>query len=203
MVDNLFAVLMHVAQSARVRLFNPTRDWPERAVSRLEYDMRTHRLNGIPGEAPVELAKQFGRADWFSGGADSPELDYRQLGLQVTCWEGVIASFRVILQPTSRHSRRDRAFQAADLTLIAPNGTSCRLWGNTTEEDLIAMLGTPFETGPIGEDRVHTFLVEGNHIDSYHDAITGQLLELELVPDDRPWPSASQPPEDEPLERSA
>jgi hypothetical protein len=193
MIEPLFGLI----QAIRVQYLNPTRDWPETAFTRLEYDLRSGRLNGIAADTPIDTARVFGKADWFSGG---PDLDYRRLGLQIGCFDGTICNFRVILQPASRHSRRDRAFQTADFTLIAPSGKTCRLWGNTSEQDLLALLGTPFETGPIVGDRVHTFIVNGTCIDSYHDEITGQLLELILTLQDS---KAGVGPDGEPRERSA
>ena len=180
MADSILSPIIQLVLSARVRLFNPTRDWPAATVSRLEYDMRSHCLNGIPVGAPIAAAHPLGRADWFAGGAENPDLDYRPLGVQVECFDDVITSFRVILRPESRHSDRDRAFKAADLTLVAPNGSRSRLTGRTTEADLVAILGTPVETGPVAGDRVHTFVTAGNFIDSFHDPATGELLEISL-----------------------
>jgi len=158
---------------------DPTRDWPARAVSALEVDAATGSLSGMALDAPIPAAMVLGPADATSGGSDDPELDYHALGLQVCCFEGVIVHFRVIMDPATRSSERERAFQAGELTLRA-DGRTLRLTSRTTEKDLIAELGSPFETGRIVDDRVHTFLVERIMIDTYHDASTGRLVELEV-----------------------
>ncbi|HKQ57314.1 MAG TPA: hypothetical protein VJY35_05565 [Candidatus Eisenbacteria bacterium] len=199
-MEHPISMLFGLISAIRVRYFNPTRDWPECTFTRLEYDLRTGRLNGLAPDGPIDGARVFGKADWFSGRAESPDFDYRRLGLQIGCYTGTICNFRVILQPASRHGARDRAFQAADFTLIAPNGKTCRLWGNTSEQDLIALLGAPIETGPIVNDRVHTFSVNGTSIDSHHDEITGQLLELTLTLED---PMVDVGPDGEPREHTA
>jgi len=200
---NPIGILIHLAQAARVRFTNPTHEWPPCAVSRLEYDMRTRCLNGVPFEAPIDFAKVFGKADWFSGSDESPDLDYHKLGLQIGCHEGTISNFRAVLRPENRRTARDRGFRAADLTLIGLNGAHCRLWGNSTEDDLVALLGSPIATLPIGEERVHTFVVERNHIESYHDAITGVLLDIDLHPTAPSVTMRIDAPEDEELRRTA
>ena len=203
MVEKPVEWMVHLVRATRARFSNPTRGWPPCAVSRLEYDMRLRRLNGIPFEAPIGAAKVFGRTHLFSGGDERLDLDYRKLGLQIGCYEGAITSFRAVLRPENRRSARDRGFRAADLTLIGLNGSRCRLWGNTTEEDLVALLGSPIATLPIGAERVHTFVVERNHIESYHDAITGLLLDIDLHPATQSAMPLIAAPEDEGLERSA
>lgn len=179
MSDRVGRWMMGFMRDARGRSVDPTREWPAAAVSALEFDAESGRLNGIPLDAPIPAAVVLGRADGCSGGAEDPELDYRALGLQVQCYEGVITSFRVIVDPARRESDRDRAFQAGELTLRT-RGRSLRLTGATTEADLAAGLGPPVETGPVAGDRVHTFTPGRSLIETYHDPATGRLLELTL-----------------------
>jgi hypothetical protein len=156
---------------------DPTRDWPAGTVSALEFDEASGRLNGIALDAPISAAMALGPADAASGGRDDADLDYHTLGLQVGCFEGVVVHFRVIVDPVTRASAGERAFQPGELTLRT-GGRTLRLTRQTTEQDLIAQLGPPVETGPVVGDRVHTFLLERSMIDTYHDTASGRLLEL-------------------------
>ena len=163
---------------ANVAFANPTRGWPRCTMSGLEYDLRSASLNGIRVESPSDLARSFGPADWFTGKDEDLYLDYRRMGLQVECCDGVITSFRVVVQPDFRPAPRDRKFRPGQLTLIGPEGQAVKLNGLTTNRNLADALGHPIDTGRVGSDRWHAFRVGGNLIESYHDLSSGVLLEI-------------------------
>lgn len=163
---------------ANVAFANPTRGWPRCTMSGLEYDLRAGSMNGIRVESPSDHARSFGRADWFTGKDEELHLDYHRLGLQVECSDGVITSFRVVLQPDVRPAARDRKFRPAELTLIGPHGEPVKLSPLTTNRDLAASLGNPIDTGRVDGERWHAFRVGGNLIESYHDLSSGVLLEI-------------------------
>lgn len=177
----------HMIELTNVLFANPTRGWPRCTMSRLEYDLAAKSLNGIQVESPSDHARAFGPADWFTGKDDDLHLDYRRLGLQVECFDGVITSFRAILLPPLRLTGRDQAFRPADLTLTGISGSDLKLSSRTTDRDLSAALGSPIETAWVGSDRWHAFLAHGNLIESYHDKLSGALLEIVfgLAVDDR------------------
>jgi hypothetical protein len=177
----------HLIELANVLFANPTRGWPRCTMSRLEYNLASRSLNGIQVESPSDQARVFGPADWFTGKDDDLHLDYRRLGLQVECFDGVITSFRAILLPQLRPSGRDHAFRPADLTLTGFSGSDLTLSSQTTDRDLSAALGAPIETTWVGADRWHAFVAHGNLIESYHDKLSGSLLEIVfgLAVDDR------------------
>jgi hypothetical protein len=179
MSDKLIEKLVQLAQSIRVRLQNPTRGLPVSTFKGLAYDLRTLSLNGVPLEASFSAAAPFGKADWFSG-IDDPDLDYRALGLQIGSFQGTIGSFRMIVDPAACSEARERAFRPAILSLSMPGGARLEISNRTREEDLIAALGAPDESGPIAGAKVHTFVVAGQRVDTYHDPATGRLRELTI-----------------------
>jgi len=167
-----------LSEWANVLFANPTRGWPACTMTALEYDLRSGSMNGIRVESPSDHARSFGRADWFTGKDEDLHLDYRRLGLQVECFDGVITSFRVVLRPDTRPATRDQKFRPAALTLIDRLGEAIRFSALTTNRDLAERLGAPIETDRVGEDRWHAFRVGSNLIESYHDLRSGQLLEI-------------------------
>jgi hypothetical protein len=96
----------------------------------------------------------------------------------VECCDGVITSFRAVMQPDVRPAPRDQRFRPAELTLIDARGEAVKLNGLTTNRDLAAALGHPIDTSRVGGDRWHAFRVGGNLIESYHDLGSGVLLEI-------------------------
>jgi len=171
-------MLQQLIEWANVAFSNPTRGWPPCTMRALEYDLRSRSMNGIQVESASDQARSFGPADWFSGKEEDLHLDYRRLGLQVELFDGVITSFRVVMQPDVRHTPRDRRFRPAELNLIDVHGKTVKLNGLTTNRDLADALGQPIETDRVGADRWHAFRVGGNLIESYHDLRSGMLLEI-------------------------
>jgi hypothetical protein len=98
----------------------------------------------------------------------------------VECYEECIVEFRVIMDPASRGSREHRKFKPAQLSLKGLDGSLHILSRETTEQAVMALFGRPDESGPVGEDRVHTFILGGNFIDTYHSPVSGRLMELTL-----------------------
>jgi hypothetical protein len=49
------------------------------------------------------------------------------------------------------------------------------------QDSLIELFGLPFETGPVVDDRVHTFIVGGNSINTYHAQESGRFVEVTLA----------------------
>ena len=178
-MSGLIEKLTSFFQTVRVRLQNPTRDLPVSTFKGLAYDLRTRTLNGVALEASFAAAAPFGRADWFSG-LDDPDLDYRALGLQIGTFQGMVASYRVIVDPAACGDARERAFRPAALSLSTPGGARLEISSRTREEDLIAALGAPVETGAIIGAKVHSFVVAGQRIDSFHHPASGRLRELTI-----------------------
>jgi hypothetical protein len=179
MTDKLIAKLVDLVQRVRVRMQNPTRDLPVSTFKGLAYDLRSRSLNGVPLDASFSAAAPFGKADWFSG-LDDPNLDYRALGLQIGTFQGLVASFRMIVDPAACGDARERAFRPAALSLSMPGGAQLEISNRTREEDLIAALGAPVETVSIVGSKVHSFLVAGQRVDSYHHPASGRLRELTI-----------------------
>ncbi|HKQ57313.1 MAG TPA: hypothetical protein VJY35_05560 [Candidatus Eisenbacteria bacterium] len=179
MIKKLTDVVTRLVQDILVRLQNPTRDLPATTFRALAYDLRNRSLNGVPLDASFSVAAPFGKADWFSG-MDDPDLDYRALGLQIGTFQGLVASFRIIVDPAACGDPRERAFRPGALSLSMPGGGQLEISNRTREEDLIAALGAPAETGSIVGAKVHSFVVAGQRIDSYHHPSSGRLRELTI-----------------------
>jgi len=177
------------------RFFNPTRNWPPGSVSSLSFNMARHELNGVAVEAPFENARAFGPADHVDRLAGI-DIRYYGLGLEIGSWEGVITHFRLVMDPASRRTRWEQRCRPATLMLSSGAGFS-RLSRDTSENDVIRLFGATFETGPVGDDRVHTFITGGNYIDTYHDPTTGRLVEIDLgLTNDAATAASSSAPRD-------
>jgi|SRR5688572_8301701 len=159
---------------------NPSRNWPPRKVSRLSYDTSDQSLNGLRLEASIPETAMFGPADQILGDTADPDLIYFDLGLEIQCYENQISSFHLIMDPASRDHLWQSRYKPAELSLKTPDGLSHAFSRATNEQAIIRLLGQPDETGPVSEDRMHTFITGRNWIGSFHDPDSGRLLELML-----------------------
>lgn len=179
MTDPIAYLYFEASAWWRLRFSNPTRQWPLRTVSWLLFDMTTHALNGVSIEAPLSSARVFGPAEGIGPWEDTSLL-YYSLGLQVDSGEGHIVSFRIVMDPSRRTSPSDRRFSPATLEITTRGGIHRTLSRDTHERELFGLFGPPVETGPVLDERTHTFLVDGNFIDTFHDQESGCLVEMEL-----------------------
>jgi hypothetical protein len=108
------------------------------------------------------------------------DLLYYNLGLQLDRFQARLISFRVLLDPAGRAHYWERRCQPARLQLKMLDGSRHVLSREMSEASVIGLFGSPLETGPVSDDRVHTFRVAGNLIDSYHEPKSGRLLELTI-----------------------
>ena len=173
--------LVELMAWTRKRFFNPTRQWPVRQVSRLVFDLTGHTLCGVRIGAPIAEARAFGPADRIIGPSSAPDLLYYSLGLHLECFEGSIVGVRLIMDPRSRDISWDRCFTPASLVLQTADDSVHTVSRQTCEKDLFVLFGQPAETGPVCSDRVHTFVVEGNVVDSFHAPTSGLLTELTIT----------------------
>jgi hypothetical protein len=180
MADFVARALFRALGRLKTRYRSPTRSWPPTAVPHLFYDMGTRALCGVPVDAPLEALKCFGPADWFYGNNEDLDLYYYQLGLIVGLWQGEIVSFEVLLHPELCPGRAWHPFAAGRLTLCSAADVQRDPTGTTSEREVLSLLGAPAETGPIQGQRVHSFIVAGNFIDTYHDPESGRLVRIEL-----------------------
>jgi hypothetical protein len=134
----------------------------------------------VPLDAPLEALKSFGPADWFDGDNEDLGLYYYQLGLIVGLWQGEIVSFEVLLDPRLCPDRAWHPFAAGRLTMRSTAELPRDFTATTSEREVLSLLGAPSETGPIQGQRVHTFIVAGNFIDTYHDPESRRLVRIEL-----------------------
>ena len=171
-------VLIECLAWGRRRFANPTRQWPSCSVSELTLDLAGHTLCGVPIGAPLSEACVFGPADRLVGASSEYDLLYYTLGLQVNRFEARIVGFRMLLDPASRAAYWERWCQPARLHVQMLDGSRHFLSRETREAAVFALLRRPMETGRVGHDRVHTFGVGGNVIDSYHEPESGRLVEL-------------------------
>jgi hypothetical protein len=95
-------------------------------------------------------------------------------------WQGEITSFEVILDPKLCPDRDWHPSTPGRLTILTPAELRRDLSRTTSEQEVLGLLGIPFETGPVIGQRVHTFITAGNFIDTYHDPDTGRLVRIEL-----------------------
>jgi hypothetical protein len=128
----------------------------------------------------LEALRTFGLADWFSRHGEGLDLYYYRLGLIVGLWQDEITSFEVILDPQLCPDRDWHPFTPAGLTILTPAELRRDLSRTTSEQEILGLLGAPFETGPVVGQRVHAFITAGNFIDTYHDPDTGRLVRVEL-----------------------
>ena len=181
MPDVLTNLLVDLSDSIRQRFFNPTRAWPNCVISQLTFNTIGHALNGVSVEGLIDEARVFGPADRIYGGRSNSALLYYALGLEIDCFKGVVVSFRIITDPGSRSLRWHRRCRPATLLLALANSSRRNLSRDTYENELVHLFGQPVETGPIGDDRVHTFVNGGTVIETYHAQGSGRLAELELM----------------------
>jgi len=174
MVDPVKYALIEFLAWRQRRFANPSKEWPPCSVAELTFELGAHTLCGVPTEAPLSEARVFGPADRLVG----DNLLYYKLGLEVECTAARIVGFRVVLDPASRSSYWERRCRPARLQLRMLDGSRHLLSRETSEVFVLALFGRPLETGPVGNDRVHTFRVGGNMVDSYHEPESGRLVEL-------------------------
>jgi len=156
------------------------RGWTPKGLLRLAYDLDEQSVNGVPIGAAIEAARALGRPDYLSSGPD-PDMSYYRLGLQVDCYEGEIVGFRLVLDPVGRAVRRDHSFHPGRIILRGVGALEFEVSPATHERDFIARFGQPVETRTVGNDRVQTFLVVGNCIETFHDPSTGLVVEVEFA----------------------
>jgi hypothetical protein len=180
MFDPVTYLFVECVAWARRRLSNPTRRWPPCSVSELTFELAAHRLCGVPIGASLAEARVFGPADRLVGVPPEYGLLYYKLGLEVDRFEGRIVNFRIVMDPASRALYWERRCTPARLLLRMLDGSRHVLSRETSEASLLELFGRPLETGPVGGDRVHSFRVDGNFIDSYHATDSGRLVELTL-----------------------
>jgi hypothetical protein len=180
MADLLGRLLFRAVDHLRVRYWNPTREWPASSITQLSYDMRRRALCGVPVDAHFEALRTFGLADWFSRHEEGLDLYYYRLGLIVGLFQDQITSFEVILDPQLCPDRDWHPLKPGRLTILTPAELRRDLSRTTSEQEILGLLGAPFETGPVIGQRVHTFITAGNFIDTYHDPDTGRLVRVEL-----------------------
>jgi hypothetical protein len=179
MAELLAHLLFRAMDRLWVRYWTPTRHWPAGSVTRLSYDLRHRALCGVPIDAHLEALRSFGPADWFSRHGEGLDLYYYRFGLVVGLWQGHITSFEVILDP---HANPEpwHSFTPGRLTILTLADLRRDLTRTTGQQEVLALLGRPFKTGPVAGQRVHTFITAGNFIDTYHDPNTGRLVRIEL-----------------------
>jgi hypothetical protein len=181
MTDPIGQLVYRLVDRFRVRYWNPTRDWPATALSQLSYDMRHCALNGFRVDARFEVLRPLGSADWFSRSGPSLDLYYYRLGLIVGLWDKQVTSFEVIVDPKQCPDRAAHSFAPGRVTLVTLTERRRDLTRTTTEAEVLDLLGAPAETGPVLDQRVHTFIAAGNFIDTYHDPSTGRLVRIEFA----------------------
>jgi hypothetical protein len=180
MLDPITYALVECLAWGRHHFMNPTRRWSPSSVTELTFELARHSLCGVPINAPLDDACLFGPADRLLGVSPGYDLLYYKLGLQVDQFADEIASFRVLVDPGSRPHYWERRCVPARLQVEMLDGSQYVLSRETTEASILGLFGPPLETGPIGDDRVHTFRAGGNLIDSYHESESGRLVELTI-----------------------
>jgi hypothetical protein len=180
MADLIGRLLFRAVDHFRVRYWNPTRDWPASSISQLSYDMRERGSCGVAVDARLEALKSFGAADWFSRYGEGLDLYYYRLGLVVGLWRDHITSFEVILDPQLCPDYAWHAFAPGRLKICTLENVRRDLTRTTGEGEVLTLLGVPSETGPVLNQRVHTFITAENFIHTYHHPDTGRLVRIEL-----------------------
>jgi hypothetical protein len=64
--------------------------------------------------------------------------------------------------------------------IILERDTTYALCSIPSPSYLTSCFGKPFESAPVGDDMVHSFIILKNFVDSYHDRNSGKLLHLEI-----------------------
>src|SRR5262249_52270974 len=90
-----------------------------------------------------------------------------------------LMAITVIVSMKSFHIREDE-MGVGKIKIIDTLGEEYSLNDRTVLKDLVAYLGNPVDSGTVGPDMAHTFIVKGNFIDTYHDTVTGSLLHVTI-----------------------
>ena len=165
----------------RWRFFNPTREWPARAITRLDFDVDQCRLNGIALDAPWQDLKVFGPADEVAfplSRKDGPDLSFHAIGLAIESYQGRIVTASVITDGSSRPGGRHKRMRPGALTITGLHLPPYEITKATHEQDLFRLFGMPVETGPIVGEPMHTFAVKRSFVNTYHDPSTGHVREV-------------------------
>lgn len=159
---------------------NPTADWQYIGQQHLTYNLRIRALNGYCLNSKLELARQFGKCAYVkSVGREFLDLYYPDSGLILQFATEELMAITVIASLDSFHVKEDR-MGIGKLSIIDISGGVNPLNEKTTLKNLITYFGKPFESGKVGEDMVHTFIIQKNLINSYHNSLSGRLLHIEI-----------------------
>jgi hypothetical protein len=145
----------------------------------LSFDSRERALNGVALGAPFEHLRPLGRASWVSRISEDVDLYYYGLGLVVGVSKDRVSSFEIVFDPARSH-RSWHPLTAGRLALKAPDEKWWDLTEATTDTEIFALFGAPFDTGPVGDQPMHSFKVFGVIIDTTHDVHTGTLVSIEI-----------------------
>lgn len=146
----------------------------------LIYDLRRRAINGYCLNSALDLARRFGKCSYVKRlGKEYLDLFYPDLGLILQFASEELMAITVIVSPGSFHVREDKMW-IGKITITDMSGRDHSLNEGTTLKDLASYLGEPVESSKVGDDMVHTFILNKNYIDAYHHPVTGRLLHVEI-----------------------
>lgn len=159
---------------------NPTAIWPQVGQLELIYDLRLMAINGYRLNSRLELAEPFGKCAYTKRlGKEYLDLFYPDSGLILQFASNELMAITAIVSRDSFHVSADQ-MGVGKMSMIDITGRAHSLNERTTLKDLVPFLGKPIESGKVGNDMVHTFILNKNSIDAYHHPVTGQLLHVEI-----------------------
>ena|GEM_PF-3792290 len=163
---------------------NPTSSWQYMGQQNLTYDLRSQAINGYCLNSRLELAAQFGKCSYVKrAGKEFLDLFYPDSGLILQFAAEELMAITAIVSVDSFHVKEDK-MSVGKFSIIDISGRFHSLNEGSTLQDLISYLGEPFESGKVGNDMVHTFIIQKNLINSYHNPLTGRLLHIEICEPD-------------------
>ncbi len=158
---------------------NPTAEWPVQSKPELVYDMRSRSINGLKLNGEFAGAQIFGRCDEFKRYDEFLDLFYCQFGLSLGFASDRLVGVVFVVGQGS-FLVKERKMGICCPAIVDPEGLRHVLTDTSTLPDLIPCFGEPVESGPVGNDMVHSFTSHKNFVDTYHDPNTGRSLNLEI-----------------------
>jgi hypothetical protein len=174
---DLFRKMMGAVVGAKMRINNPTAKFPKAGRHELVYDLRSRTINGLALNAVFDGVRKFGKCDHTIRSGDGAELFYRESGLVLEFDSGKLLTIVIVIGPGSWRAKQHRMALARP-AIIDASGCRHSFTKASTLEDVIRCFGQPIESGQVGGDMMHSFVVEKNFVDSCHDSKTGKLLEF-------------------------